>query len=99
MLYVLKVNFSLAAIGIRAASINSEFRRSMQAAGKASGRSPQEVAVWIAGQLPFEMQMRINRATIEGWIRKRKINPDLDEMREAFDKLGLHHLGYERRWH
>jgi hypothetical protein len=89
MLFAWKVNSSLAALGISPGRIKPEFRQSMQAAGRASGNSPQEIAIWIAGQLPLAERAQINPAPIKGWIRERKIDPQLAEMREAFDRLGL----------
>jgi hypothetical protein len=58
MFYGLRVNSALARLGIPPTLIENNFRRSLQQVGEASGNTPQEVAVFIAAELP--MIHRIN---------------------------------------
>ena len=94
MFYVLRVNNALAQLHIDPRLINSEYRQLMQAAGAGTGASPQEVAVFIASQLPLALQMSLNLAPVRVWIRKRKLDPKVPEMRQALFDLGLDELAY-----
>ncbi len=87
MLYALKVNFALANLGIDTRWIRDEYRQGAQAVGKASGNSPQEVAVFIASQLPIVYQLELDPAVAKKWVRERKINPRDPEMRTALVAL------------
>lgn len=90
MLYIIRVNFSISALGLKPTEVNPNFRRLMIAAGKEAGNSPQEVALWIASQLPISMRVNANPSTVKGWIRSRKINPDDPEMERALIELGYY---------
>lgn len=92
MLYAIRVNSSLAKLGIPPALIETSFRRELQQVGQASGNTPQEVAVFIAAQLPLMHRFDLRPAVIEKWVREKKINHQKDEMRDALSTLCLWNL-------
>lgn len=87
MFFVVRVNNALALLNINPQMIQSDYRQAMQTAGKLSGASPQEVAVFIASQLPIAHRMNLNYQTIRSWLRKRKIDPNNPEIRDALFNL------------
>ncbi|MFZ1726705.1 MAG: hypothetical protein WBO29_11035 [Albidovulum sp.] len=88
-LFRFRVNLALGQLGIDPTHVSTEFRQLMQIVGQQSGNSPQEVALWIASQMPLRYRAFANVGTVKGWIRKRSINPDDPEMIRALDELGL----------
>ncbi len=88
MLFPLKVNFALAKLGVNPQHIRSEYRQGAQAVGKAAGNSPQEVALFIASQLPVAYQIDLNPFVVKGWIRERKINIRDPEIKNSLLSLG-----------
>ena len=87
MFFVVRVNNALALLNINPQLIQSDYRQAMQLAGKQSGASPQEVALFIAGQLPIAHRMDLNYQTIRTWLRKKKIDPNNSEIRDALYNL------------
>jgi hypothetical protein len=92
--YAFRVNSALALLGVSPSIINPLYRQGMQRTGRQAGHSPQEVALYIAAQLPAAHRVAVQRVEssvgpIRKWIRQRKINPDASEMREALERLGL----------
>jgi hypothetical protein len=92
MFYALRVNSALALLGIRPALVSRAFRVMMQEVGKAAGNSPQEVAVWIASQLPLIYRVDLQPTLIQKWIEGGKLNKNKTEMREALGKVSLWNL-------
>jgi len=88
MFFPLRVNSALAMLGIDPRVVRAEYRQGAQAIGKANGNSPQEVALFIASQLPLAYQFGLQPITAKDWIRKRKINPRDPEIRDALIRLG-----------
>jgi hypothetical protein len=89
MFFGLRVNASLAKIGISPRVVNVDYRIAMKRAAKNAGNSPQEVAVFIAAQLPLLHRAALQSAPIKAWIRERKIDPKSEEMRDALGTLAL----------
>jgi hypothetical protein len=87
--YAFRVNSALASLGVSPSIINPLYRQGMQRIGRQAGHSPQEVALYMAAQLPAVHRVELNPGPIRRWIRQRKINPDASEMREALEKLGI----------
>ena len=87
MFFVIRVNNALALLNINPQLIQSDYRQTMQFAGKQSGASPQEVALYIAGQLTIAHRMNLNYQTIRTWLRKKKIDPNNPEIRDALYNL------------
>jgi hypothetical protein len=92
LLFAIRVNSAIAKLGINPADIKAEYRQGAQAFGKRYGYSPQEVALFVVSNLPMDFHFGVNVGTIRTWIRKRKINPQDPEMRNALDRLALWHL-------
>jgi hypothetical protein len=89
MFFGLRVNTSLAKIGINPRALNIDYRIPMKRTAKIAGNSPQEVAVFIVAQLPLMQRPALQSAPIKAWIRERKINPESEEMRDALGTLAL----------
>jgi hypothetical protein len=89
MFYVLRVNSALAKLRIRPDDVEAEFGHFMQAAGKQSRSSPQEVALYIASRMPAAYRVGLDVETVRKWLRTGKINPDNPEVRETLNNLGL----------
>lgn len=87
MFFPAKVNFALAKLGINPNQIRAEYRQGAQTVGKASGNSPQEVALFIASQLPVAFQLEMNQSTVKSWIREGRINVHDPEMKAALIRL------------
>ncbi|QDP26256.1 hypothetical protein [Bradyrhizobium cosmicum] len=83
------MNSALAKLGISPTLIETSYRRSMQQVGEASGNTPQEVAVYIAAQLPLVHRINLPAAVVRHWIENGKIKHKSDEMREALGTLRL----------
>lgn len=92
MFFRARVNFGLVALGLDPAKIDTTFRQTMQIAGQNAGNSPQEVALWIASQLPLSNRASVNPAPIKTWIRNRNINCADPEVQTALRRLGLEAL-------
>ena len=92
MFYAIRVNSALAMLGVNPTDIRAEYRQGAQMMGKMSGNSPQEVALFIASQLPIALQLDLNPVVAKAWIRKGKLNPRDPEMRSALDRLGWYEL-------
>jgi len=92
MIYRARVNFALNDLGCDPTLVDTIFRQTMQIAGQQSGNSPQEVALWIASQMPLSMRASLNLSPIKGWIRSGKINASNPEVRAALSRLGLEGL-------
>jgi hypothetical protein len=88
LLFIVRVNRALAQLGIDPRTFNVDFKVGLMTAGKVSGNSPQEVAIWLVSQLPITHRFGLNPFVVKTWIRKRKINPRLPEMKEALISLG-----------
>ena len=89
MFFGLRVSASLAKIGISPQVVNVDYRIAMKRAAKNAGNSPQDVAVFIAAQLPLMHRAALQSAPIKAWIRDRKIDPKSEEMRDALGTLAL----------
>jgi hypothetical protein len=89
MFFTFRVNIALLALGIPPDGIRAQFRQTMEWAGQRAGNSPQEVAIWIASQLPLATRPDINPGPLKRWVRARRIDPQSSEMREALGNLGL----------
>jgi len=89
MFFGLRVSASLAKIGISPQVVNVDYRIAMKRAAKNAGNSPQDVAVFIAAQLPLMHRAGLQSAPIKAWIRDRKIDPKSEEMRDALGTLAL----------
>ncbi|MGQ2186039.1 hypothetical protein ACT4MK_22175 [Bradyrhizobium barranii] len=89
MFYGIRVNSALARLGIAPTLIETTYRRSMQKVGQASGNTPQEVALYIAAQLPLIHRVNLPAAIVRQWIESGKIKHKSDEMREALGTLCL----------
>jgi hypothetical protein len=89
MLFGLRVNASLAKLGISPLVVDVDYRIAMKRAAKAAGNSPQEVAVFIASQLPLIHRTDLQAAPVKAWIREGKIDPTAPEIREALGTLAL----------
>jgi hypothetical protein len=89
MFYIFRVNHAIASLGIRISSINPDFRCAMQRIGKRVGHSPQEVAIFIAAELPVMYRSELELGPIRKWIRQRKINREDPVIADALAKLGL----------
>jgi hypothetical protein len=92
MFFALRVNNSLALLGLDPRTVKAEYRQTAQLMGKAVGASPQEIALFIAGQLPIAYRMGLSPRAAVGWIRKRKVNPRNPNVREALMILGWDEL-------
>jgi hypothetical protein len=68
MYYGVRVNSALAMLGIASTLIEKNYRRSMQQVGEASGNTPQEVALFIAAELPLIHRVDLPRAVVEKWV-------------------------------
>lgn len=86
--YVWRVNYSLAKLGLPPNIIRQDWKAGLMAVGKQSGNSPQEVALWLAAQLPANYRAACNPIPAKVWIRQRKVNPRSPEMREALESMG-----------
>lgn len=89
LVFTIRVNLALARLGIAPNVLNAGYKAGLIAFGKTSGNSPQEIAVYAAAQLPIVYRLHLNVGLIKTWARKRKINPQSEEMREALLKLDL----------
>jgi hypothetical protein len=89
MLFGLRVNASLAKLGISPLVVDVDYRIAMKRAAKAAGNSPQEVAVFIASQLPLMHRVDLQSALVKAWILEGKIDPNAPEMRDALGALAL----------
>ena len=89
MFYRIRVNSALARLGIPPNLIERNFRRSLQQVGEASGNTPQEVAVFIAAELPMIHRVNLPAAVVRKWIEDGKVNHKSDEMRSALGTLCL----------
>src|SRR5688572_1461177 len=89
MFYGLRVNTSLATLGLKPVFTGEEYRAAMQRIGDQNRNSPQEVAVFIASQLPINLRSGLQPAVIKTWIREGKIEPASEEMQEALGALGF----------
>ena len=96
MFYGLRVNTSLATLGIKPRFTGEEYRTAMQRIGDQNRNSPQEVAVFIASQLPIIHRAGLQPAVIKTWIREGKIDPASEEMQEALGVLALLALEEEK---
>jgi len=68
MFYAFRVNSALALLGVRPPLVAKTYRAAMHEQGKAAGNSPQEVAIYIASQLPLIHRVDLRRDLIESWI-------------------------------
>jgi hypothetical protein len=66
----------------------------MQRVGEASGNTPQEVALFIAAELPLIYRVDLPRAVVEKWVTSGKVNNGKPEMRAALSTLSLFELAY-----
>jgi hypothetical protein len=89
MFFGLRVNASLAKIGISPRAVDIDYRIAVKGLEKTGGNTPQEVAIFIAAQLPLMHRPALQSAPITTWIRERKINPKSEEMRDALGTLAL----------
>jgi hypothetical protein len=77
MRYVFAVNGSLAALGINPQSVDPAYRRGCQEIGLLGGLSPQEVATFIATQLPLGERPASLRGIVALWEREGKVSPGM----------------------
>lgn len=89
MFYGIRFNSALARRGIPPTLIETNFRRSLQQVGEASGNTPQEVAVFIAAELPLIQRVNLPPSVVQKWIEAGKVNHKSDEMRGALGTLCL----------
>ena len=61
----------------------------MHEQGKAAGNSPQEVAIYVASQLPLIHHVDLRRDLIESCISTGKVDHKKSEMRDALSSLAL----------
>jgi hypothetical protein len=89
MFYAFRVNSALALLGVRPALVAKTYRDAMHEQGKAAGNSPQEVAIYIASQLPLIHRADLRQDLIESWISTGKVDHKKLEMRDALGSLAL----------
>jgi hypothetical protein len=87
MFYVFRFNKALLDLGFEPKYINQTHRVSAQATGRALGYTPEEAALLLLTNLPPALLDQANPKAAEKWIRKGKVNPNRDAIREA---LGLY---------
>ena len=92
MFFGLRVNSALALLNIDPRIFKGEYRQAGQLAGKATGASPQEVALLMASELPIVHRVNASPTAAKDWIRKRKVNPRDPDVREALFRLGWEQL-------
>ena len=92
MFYAFRINFALNSLNINVSDIQPAYRQAMQQIGKKSRLSPQEVALYIATQLPVIYRHNLDAARIERWIQRGKIHPREREVRGMLIELGLFDL-------
>lgn len=92
MLFPVRVNFAIAALGLNPQVFKGDYRVGSQTIGKQQGHSPEEVALYMVSQLPAAYQVEMNVGTVRAWLRKRKINSSDPVVREAIRALDLEPL-------
>lgn len=92
MLFPVRVNFAIAALGFNPQVFNGDYRLGSQTIGKQQGHSPEEVALHMVSQLPTAYQSELNLGTVRAWLRKRKINSSDPVVRDAICALDLERL-------
>lgn len=92
MFFAVRVNFSLARLGINPQHVRASYRQFIQSVGKQSGNSAQEIALYIASQIPASYRSDLNPAIVKKWVRQRKVNPRDPEMATSLILLGLEEL-------
>jgi hypothetical protein len=75
LFYAFQVNSALASLGFSPSIFNPLYRQGMQRIGRQAGHSPQEVALYMAAQLPAAQRVELKPGPIRKWIRQRKIKP------------------------
>ncbi len=91
MFYGLRLNWALSRLGCRPRIFTPAHRALVQEAGRANGRSPQEVALCMVAELPI-VHRAVDLAVVESWIRNGKIEPAKDEVGAALIAFGLFEL-------
>jgi hypothetical protein len=89
MFYAFRVNSSLTRLGISPTLVAKTHRAGLQMAGAAARNTPQEVAVFIAAQLPLIYRVNMRSDLIIAWIANGKINHKKPEMQSALGDLAL----------
>lgn len=87
-IFAVRVNFSVAALGIDTHVFNSTYRQNAQMLGAAQGNSPEEVALFLVSSLPMAYRLDANPAVVRKWIRERKVNPEDRDVMNALFNLG-----------
>jgi hypothetical protein len=88
MFYVWRVNFALARLGVNPRRLNTDWRRGLQLIGMSAGYSPQEIAVYIASELPLRMKIDLDPNVARAWVLKGKIDPNRSDVFGALVELG-----------
>ena len=89
MFYGIRVNSALAKLGVRPAAIAGTDRRMLHARAEAAGATPQEAALIIAAELPLVHRFNLSKEQVEAWVRQKKINPQVPQIRDALGGLAL----------
>ena len=92
MFYGQRLNWALSRLGCRPGIFTPAYRALMREAGRANGRSPQEVALCMVAGLPIVHRAEANSAVVESWIRNGKIDPAKVKVGTALMALGLFEL-------
>jgi hypothetical protein len=87
MFFVVRVNMALASLGIDPRWIQPSYRKAGQQLGKALGYTPQEVALFITGQLPAEYMGQANPVVAQRWILDRKVDLSKADTQTAIRRL------------
>lgn len=88
MLYGLRTNYALAALGLAPGAINPTLKRTAITLGKARAHSPQEVALMLLSSMPREITMYAKEITAMDWATNRKIDLDNEDVRNVLMDLG-----------
>lgn len=89
MFFAFKVNAAIDKLGVSIKVFDGWYRSSMHSAGKASGNSAEEVALFMVAQLPVIHRTEIDTDLIRQWSETGKIDAKRDEVRSALAMLSL----------
>jgi hypothetical protein len=89
MFYGLRVNAALVRLGCTPMAFASAFRTLLQKEQLAADKTPQEVALVMAAQLPIVRRAAVRSAVVQRLIGNGEIDPEKHEVRAALIRLGL----------
>ena len=92
MFYRLRMNSAMVSLGVAPSAFNPEYRRLATLFGKTAGNTPQEAALIVISKLHLGRCTPVDSALVTSWIRRRKLNPQKEDVRTALGALSLWEL-------